>query len=424
MWLARRREPAAFTVVIVSRALVLLFAVASGAAVGNLYYAQPLLAVVAADLHIGQGPAGLLVTATQVGYALGIMFIVPLGDVRNRRRLVPLMMGLSAVSLAACAVAPGLVVLLLALVAVGLSTVAGQILIPFAGDLTDDASRGRVVGIVVSGALTGILFARIVSGLIAGVAGWRAVFLTAAVLMLGLAAVLHRAVPAAPAKAAQPYRALLLSVLTLVRRERTLRVAMGYGTIGMASFTLFWTGLTFLLSGPPYGYSTGVIGLFSLAGLVGTLSAQGAGRLHDRGWSNRATGVFWLLAVLAWVVCGLGRYSLGWLLLGIVVLDIATQGQRILNQAQIFAISAGARSRVNTAYVTGNFVGGAAGSIVGSVLWAAGGWVAVSIAGAVLSTVAFGLWLTLRLAGRRVGGSGLGGSELGGSGLGGPVGDR
>ncbi|HEX4253366.1 MAG TPA: MFS transporter [Pseudonocardia sp.] len=380
-----------------SGALVLLFAVASGAAVGNLYYAQPLLDVIAADLQIGQGPAGLLVTATQVGYALGIMFIVPLGDVRNRRRLVPLMMGLSALSLAACAAAPGLVVLLLALVAVGLSTVAGQILIPFAGDLADDASRGRVIGVVVSGALTGILFARIVSGLIAGVAGWRVVFLAAAVVMLGLAAVLYRAVPAEPAKAAQPYRALLRSVLTLVRREHTLRVAMSYGAIGMATFTLFWTGLTFLLSGPPYGYSTAVIGLFSLAGLIGSMSAQGAGRLHDRGWSTSATGVFWLLAILAWVVCGLGRYSLVWLLLGIVVLDIATQGQRILNQAQIFAISAEARSRLNTAYVAGNFVGGALGSITGSVLWAAGGWVAVSIAGGALSAVAFALWLTLKL---------------------------
>ena len=393
-------EAGAVAPVRLSRALVLLFAVASGAAVGNLYYAQPLLDVIAADLHIGQGPAGLLITATQVGYALGIMFIVPLGDVRNRRRLVPLMMGLSALSLAACAAAPGVVVLLLALVAVGLSTVAGQILIPFAGDLADDASRGRVVGIVVSGALTGILFARIISGLIAGVAGWRVVFLAAAVLMLGLAAVLYRAVPVAPAKTAQPYRALLRSVLTLVRRERTLRVAMSYGAIGMASFTLFWTGLTFLLSGPPYGYSTAVIGLFSLAGLVGTVSAQGAGRLHDRGWSNSATGVFWLLAMLAWVVCGVGRYSLVWLLLGIVVLDIATQGQRILNQAQIFASSAGARSRMNTAYVTGNFVGGAVGSITGSVLWAAGGWVAVCIAGAALSALAFGLWLTRLRRGR------------------------
>ncbi|MDT7663569.1 MAG: hypothetical protein QOD04_3125, partial [Pseudonocardiales bacterium] len=211
-----------------SRLLVLVFAVASGAAVGNLYYAQPLLDMIAGDLRIGQGPAGLLVTATQVGYALGIMFIVPLGDVRNRRRMVPLMMGLSALSLAACAAAPGFVVLLCSLVAVGLTTVAGQILIPFAGDLADDSSRGKVVGIVVSGALTGILVARIVSGFIAGVAGWRVVFLCAAVLMLGLSVTLYRAIPAAPAKTAQPYRALLRSVLVLVRREPTLRLAMCY----------------------------------------------------------------------------------------------------------------------------------------------------------------------------------------------------
>jgi predicted MFS family arabinose efflux permease len=373
--------------------LVLVFAVASGAAVGNLYYAQPLLDMTAGDLHVGQGPAGLLVTATQVGYALGIMFIVPLGDVRDRRRMVPLMMGLSALSLAACAAAPGFVVLLCALVAVGVSTVAGQILIPFAGDLADDASRGKVVGIVVSGALTGILFARIVSGFIAGVAGWRVVFLCAAALMLGLSVTLHRAIPAAPAKTSQSYRALLRSVLVLVRREPTLRIAMSYGAICMATFTVFWTALTFLLSAAPYRYSTSLIGLFSLAGLVGSMAAQGAGRLHDRGWSMRATGVFWLCAITAWVICGAGRYSLVWLLIGIVVLDVATQGQRILNQAQIFAISAEARSRVNTAYVTGNFVGGAIGSITASALWVAGGWTAVSVAGAALSAVAFGLWL-------------------------------
>jgi predicted MFS family arabinose efflux permease len=381
--------------------LVLVFAVASGAAVGNLYYAQPLLDLIAGDLRIGQGPAGLLVTATQVGYALGIMFIVPLGDVRNRRRMVPLMMGLSALSLAACAAAPGFVVLLCSLVAVGLTTVAGQILIPFAGDLADDSSRGKVVGIVVSGALTGILVARILSGFIAGVAGWRVVFLCAAVLMLGLSVSLYRAIPAAPAKTAQPYRALLRSVLVLVRQEPTLRLAMCYGVICMATFTIFWTALTFLLSGPPYRYSTAAIGLFSLAGLVGSIAAQGAGRLHDRGWSKRATGVFWLCAIVAWAVCGFGRYSLVWLLIGIIVLDVATQGQRILNQTQIFAISAAARSRVNTAYVTGNFVGGAIGSITASALWVAGGWTAVSAAGAALSAVGFGVWLVTTLLSRR-----------------------
>jgi len=378
----------------ISRMLVLLFAVASGAAVGNLYYAQPLLDVIARDLRVGQGLAGLLVTATQVGYALGIMFIVPLGDVRNRRHLVPLMMALSALSLLGCALAPGIVVLVGALVAVGLSTVAGQILIPFASDLADDASRGRVLGIVVSGALTGILVARIFSGVIAHAAGWRAVFLCAAVLMLGLSVLLWRAMPVSPPKTSQSYRELLRSVPRLIRREPVLRLAMVYGVICMATFTIFWTALTFLLSGPPYGYSTAVIGLFGLAGLLGSIAAQGAGRLHDRGWSTRATGVFWLLAVLSWVVCGLGRNSLVPLLVGIVVLDVATQGQRILNQAQIFALSTEARSRLNTAYVTGNFIGGAIGSITASVLWTVGGWIAVTVAGAALSLVAFTVWVS------------------------------
>jgi predicted MFS family arabinose efflux permease len=365
--------------------------------VGNLYYAQPLLDLIAGDLHTGQGTAGLMVTATQVGYALGIMFIVPLGDVRNRRRMVPLMMALSALSLACCAAAPGIVLLLCALLAVGLSTVAGQILIPLTGDLADERSRGRVLGIVVSGALTGILVARIISGFIAHAAGWRVVFLCAAALMLGLSVLLWRAMPVTPPKSSRSYRSLLRSVPRLVRREPVLRLAMVYGVICMATFTIFWTGLTFLLSAPPYRYSTAVIGLFSLAGLVGSMAAQGAGRLHDRGWSTRATGLFWLLAVAAWAICGLGRYSLAWLLIGIVVLDVATQGQRILNQAQIFAISAEARSRINTAYVTGNFVGGAAGSITASALWAFGGWLGVSIAGAGLSLIGFAVWAVSQL---------------------------
>jgi len=376
----------------ISRTLVLLFAVASGAAVGNLYYAQPLLDLIAGDLHIGQGTAGLMVTATQVGYALGIMFIVPLGDVRNRRRMVPLMMALSALSLACCAAAPGIVLLLCALLAVGLTTVAGQILIPLTGDLADERSRGKVLGIVVSGALTGILVARIISGFIAHAAGWRVVFLCAAALMLGLSVLLWRAMPVTPPKSSRSYRSLLRSVPRLVRREPVLRLAMVYGVICMATFTIFWTGLTFLLSGPPYRYSTAAIGLFSLAGLFGSMAAQGAGRLHDRGWSTRATGLFWLLATGAWAMCGLGRFSLPWLLAGIVVLDAATQAQRILNQAQIFAISAEARSRINTAYVTGNFVGGAVGSITASALWALGGWIGVSVAGAALSLIGFAVW--------------------------------
>jgi predicted MFS family arabinose efflux permease len=382
-----------------TRLLLVLFAVAGGAAVGNLYYAQPLLDIIAASLHTGQGAAGLLVTATQVGYAAGIMFIVPLGDLRNRRNLVPLMMLVSALALGVCAVAPNIVVLTAALAAVGITTVAGQLLVPFADDLAEPAERGRVVGIVVSGLVTGLLAGRILGGLIAGAAGWRTVFVVAAGIMVILAALLYRLAPVVPAKTAIGYRRLLVSVVDIIRAEPLLRVVMAYGAIGFGSFTMFWTALTFLLSGAPYHYSATVIGLFGVVGLMGSLAAQGAGRLHDRGWSVTVTGLFWLLGLAAWALSELGRDSLAFLLAGVIVLDIATQGRNILNQATVLTLSVQARSRVNTAYVAANFTGGAIGSIVASVLWAAGGWTAVVTAGGLATVAGLVLWLA---AGRRL----------------------
>jgi len=377
-------------------ALTLLFAVAGGAAVGNLYYVQPLLAVIAASLHVSNSTAGLLVTATQVGYASGIVLIVPLGDVRNRRRLIPLMMLASALALVLCAVAPNFAVLAVAMMLVGVTTVSGQILTPFAGDLAEESSRGRVLGIVFSGVLTGILGARIIGGLIAQVAGWRTVFVLAAAIMVVLAALIGRQAPTLPPKTTARYGSLLRSVVTLVRQEARLRILMVFGMISMATFTLFWTALTFLLSDPHYHYSTGVIGLFGLAGLVGALVAQGAGRLHDRGWSNAATGAAWAVTVLAWVFSQLGQVSLGWLLAAVIVLDVGTQAQRILNQTRAFALSAEARSRINTAYVAGNFVGAALGSLAASLLWSAGGWTAITATGGGLSLLALLLWAVTR----------------------------
>jgi predicted MFS family arabinose efflux permease len=375
-----------------TRTLTLLFAVAAGAAVGNLYYAQPLLDVIGRSLGVSISTAGLLITATQVGYAVGIVLIVPLGDVRNRRRLVPVMMMASAVSLGLCAAAPDFAVLALGLAAVGVTTVSGQILTPFAGDLADDKSRGRILGIVVSGLLTGILGARILGGLIGGTAGWRSVFAIAAGIMVVLAGLIWRMTPEVPAKMAAPYGSLLRSVIQLVRREAALRVIMALGIVSMATFTLFWTALTFLLSDRFYHYPPTIIGLFGLAGLIGALAAQWAGRLYDKGYARLGTGVSWLLAVAAWGCSELGRTSLGWLLAGIVILDIATQAQRILNQTQAFAISVEARSRVNTAYVGGNFVGAALGSLTASLLWSAGGWTSIAVAGGGLSLLALILW--------------------------------
>src|SRR3954447_3553862 len=211
---------------LMTRGLTLLFAVAGGVAVGNLYLAQPLLNLIARDLGASTASAGWLVTATQIGYAAGILLIVPVGDVRNRRRLVPAMMICAAAALTLCAVPPSMGLLLIAISMVGVTPVAGQILAPLAGDLADDESRGRVVGIVVSGILTGILVSRTLSGLIADAAGWRVVFATAAVAGVVLAALVYHAIPPLAPKTRMRYPALLASVGDVIRRERALRWTM------------------------------------------------------------------------------------------------------------------------------------------------------------------------------------------------------
>ncbi len=382
---------------VMTRRLTWLFAVASGAAVGNLYWAQPLLDFIAQDLHASAGTAGWLVTATQVGYAAGILFIVPLGDVRNRRRLVPVMMLCAAVALTLCALAPSMGLLLLAITVLGITTVAGQLLAPLAGDLADEADRGRVVGIVVSGILTGILVSRTISGLVADAAGWRTIFAAAAAADVLFAILLYRAIPDQAPKTSMPYPTLIASVGEVVRRERTVRWTLVLGSTGFCVFTLFWTSLTFLLSGPPFRYPVSVIGLFGLAGLAGAVAAQRAGRLHDRGWSLPVTGAAWALALIAFVVAELAAHSVVLLLVAIVLLDIAVQALNILNQTRLFAVSEEARSRLNTAFVTSNFIGGAIGSGAATVLWSAGGWTAVTVAGAALCTFALAVWT----AGRR-----------------------
>jgi predicted MFS family arabinose efflux permease len=384
--------PAAARPGLMTGRLTLLFAVAAGAAVGNLYWIQPLLDFVAHDLHASPATAGWLVTATQVGYAAGILLLVPLGDVLDRRRFIPLMMLCAAGALALCAVAPTMGVLLAALALLGVSTVSGQILLPLAGDLADDRQRGRVVGTVVSGVLIGVLASRTVSGLVADAAGWRAIFALAAAISVVLAAALYWLVPPLAAKTQLAYPALIVSVATALRRHRSVRWTMAIAATGFATFTLFWTALTFLLAGPPFHYPVSVIGLFGLAGLAGAVAVQRAGRLHDRGLSLPATGAAWMLALASFVLAAFAGHSAVLVVIVAVTLDVAIQGQSILNQSRVFAVSRSARSRLNTAYVTGNFIGGAFGSAAATVLWAAGGWTAVTVAGIVLSCIALTVW--------------------------------
>jgi predicted MFS family arabinose efflux permease len=386
----------------VTRRLAFLFAVAGGAAVGNLYWSQPLLDFIARDLRTDTAAAGWLVTATQLGYALGIFLFVPLGDVLNRRILVPVALLCSAGALVVSALAPTFGILLATLALVGLTTVSGQILVPLAGDLSDDADRGRIVGTVVSGILIGILVSRTVAGLVAGAFGWRAIYLVAAGLAILLAVLLFAAIPRLEPRTTLRYPALLASVFAIVRREPAVRWSLVLGGTSFGVFTMFWTSLTFLLSAPPYRFGVTVIGLFGLVGLAGAIAAQRAGRLSDRGLGLPAIGVAWALVLVAFVIAGLGAASVVAIVVAILVLDVAIQGHNITVQSRMFLVDASARSRINTAFVTGNFLCGAVGSGLASFLWAHGGWTAVMMAGAVLSGFALTVWAVGRRGPLRV----------------------
>jgi predicted MFS family arabinose efflux permease len=377
-----------------SRRLVLLLAVACGAAVANLYYAQPLLHAIATGLGVSASTTALLVTASQVGYAIGLVLIVPLGDLVNRRRLVSGMLVVTTIGLAGAAFAPSLAGLAVALAVVGTTSVVAQILVPFASSLAGEDERGRVVGMVMSGLLIGILLARTFSGIVAQLGGWRLVYGLAAAAMLALSIALSRALPDVAPVAGPSYGRLLRSVGTLVATEPLLRRRMLYGALGMAGFTVVWTSLALLLSRPPFSYGEAVIGLFGLAGLAGALAAQVAGRAADGGGARRATGCF-LAAILAgWGLLALGRTSVPGLVAGLLVLDLGVQGQHILNQTLIYGLDPEARSRLTTAYMSGNFIAGALASAATVWAWELGGWLAVCGFGATLGVIGLVSWST------------------------------
>ncbi|MCW2959402.1 MAG: transporter [Solirubrobacterales bacterium] len=375
-----------------SPALVRLLAIDCGATVAKLYYDQPLLDTIAHAIGVSSGTAGLIVTASQIGYAIGLVFVVPLGDLVHRRKLVCRLLLLTSLGLALTAAAPSIAILALGVCVVGTTSVVAQVLVPLASELAEEDDRGRVVGVVMSGLLIGILLARTVSGLIAEVGGWRLVYAVGAVLMLALTAALWRALPDTAPPSTLPYRGLLASVPKLIRREAVLRRRMAYGAMGMASFSALWTTLTFLLVREPYGYSDAVIGLFGLAGLVGAGSARFAGHLADGGREHAATGVFWLLVLAGWGFLALGTSSLAAIIVGIVLLDLGVQGQHILSQSMIYAAAPDARSRVTTAYMGSNFLWGAAGSAAGALAFSVGGWGAVCGLGGAFSMLAVVVW--------------------------------
>ncbi len=376
----------------VSRSMVLLLAGACGIAVANLYYAQPLLHTIAHSFGVGAGVTGLVVTLSQIGYAIGLAFLVPLGDLVSARRLLPALLTLTAAALVASALAPTIGTLIAVALLIGLGAVGAQILVPLSATLADDARRGQVVGTVMSGLLMGILLARTLSGLVAATGSWRTIYWVAAALTMALVLVLARALPDTSTGARLPYRRLLQSAVHLMRTEPVLRRRTALGALGMAAFSAFWTTMAFLLGGAPYHYSDEIIGLFGLVGAAGALCATVAGRSADRGHSRTSTLVFAAAIAVSFAPIAAGRTSLAWLIIGIVLLDVGVQGLQVTNQSLIYAVAPGARSRITSAYMVCYFAGGAAGSAIGSAVYDAAGWGGICWLGAGIGAAALALW--------------------------------
>ena len=380
-----------------TRAMVLLFAFCCGAIVANLYYAQPIVELIAPDLGLSASSASLIVSLTQVGYALGLLFLVPLSDLIENRRLMIATAVVAAASLLGAATMEHANGFLLVSLIVGFSSVSVQMLIPLAAHLAPEQSRGQVVGNIMSGLLLGILLARPLSSLVADHFGWRAVFMYAAVVMLTIIAVLALTIPRRVPDHKASYGQLLKSLVTLMGRHAVLRQRALYQGLLFAAFSLFWTAVPVELA-RHYGLSQSQIALFALVGAIGAIAAPIAGRLADAGLTQRASLIALMLAPVAFLL-GLSKpgYSVIGLAITGVLLDFAVQMSMVLGQRAIYALDPASRGRLNALYMTSIFVGGAIGSALASGLYERHGWEGVIALGAGLPVLALLVFVLINL---------------------------
>ncbi|WP_435168322.1 MFS transporter [Paenibacillus glycanilyticus] len=358
--------------------LTILLATACGMIAANLYYAQPLVGLISSSLGLSAGSAGLIVTLTQIGYVAGLLFIVPLGDIVENRKLVVTALLLTAAALITAALAKQPFLFLTATLVVGLGSVAAQVLVPFASYLASDASRGRVVGNVMSGLLLGIMLARPLSSLVADFLGWHAIFAISAAAIVILAIVLAKVLPVRKPTAATNYTALLGSMWRLLRTTPILRRRALYHATLFAAFSLFWTTVPQLLAGPKFHFSQTAIALYALVGVAGAVAAPLAGRLADRGWTRPATAIA-LITVIVSVLLPLliqtsSPVGVVVLVIAAILLDAGVSANLVLSQRSIFSLGADIRSRLNGLFMAIFFFGGAIGSAAGGWAYAAGGW--------------------------------------------------
>jgi len=379
------------------RAVTLLFATACGMSVANIYFAQPLLDELSNDFAIDQSIIGLIITITQIFYGLGLLLLVPLGDLLNQRRLIIGQMLLSTVALFIVATASYVVVLFVGMALVGLLAVVTQTLVAFAATMASSTERGRVVGIVTSGIVIGILLARTFAGLVTDLAGWRSVYLVSAALMLLMVGMFIKVLPRGEREVKSlSYLQLIQSVFTLFIQERTLRIRSILATLIFADFSILWTSLVLPLSAPPLALSHTVIGAFGLVGVAGALAAAQAGKFADQGYGQRTTGIALTLLPISWIFINYLEKSFLALIIGIVLLDLAVQAVHVTNQTMILPLRTEARSRLTAGYMVFYSIGSASGSIASTQMYAYFGWGGVCLLGASISTIALLFWATTK----------------------------
>ncbi|XVQ89889.1 MFS transporter [Microbispora siamensis] len=383
--------------------LLWLLTVSYGVTIANLYYCQPLLPLMARSYGVASA-VGYLPAVGQLGYALALVLVVPLGDIFRRRPLICLLLVVEVVALVVTGTAPTAGVLLAAGTVIGLASASVvNILVPYAATLAGEYERGRVIATMLSGGLVGILLSRTVAGLTAEVVGWRALYLAAAGVTLLLAGALARSMPASAAESAIGYTAQLRATVQLAVREPLLRRRSLMGACVFGACGVFWATVAFLLAGPPYRYGGAEIGLFSLVGAAGAVAAKAAGRAADRGRQRVLTGVLLVVGVASFGAMAIGARSLAWLVVGLLAMDVAVQGTHLLNMSVVYGLVNSARSQVASVYMTTYTLGGVAGAAAGTAAHRLGEWTAVSATGAGFMAVGLIVWARDNHGGRHAG---------------------
>ncbi|MET3505325.1 MFS transporter [Halalkalibacter oceani] len=383
---AQQREPA------VSARIIFIIATACGVIVANIYYSQPLVGPISASLGLTSEAAGLIVTLTPIGYGLGLLLLVPLGDMVENRKLVSGLLFFTTIALVVAGVVKSVIPFLAASLLIGLGSVAAQMLVPFAAHLSPEATRGRNVGNVMSGLLLGIMLARPVSSMMAEYWGWRSVYYFSATAILVLAVILIRTLPVRKPVTTTKYPQLLGSMFYLLKTTPILRRRAIYHACLFGTFSLFWTTVPLLLTGPVFSFSHQGVALYALLGVSGALAAPVAGRLADRGWIRPATGVALVLVVISivlpLVIQGGSTFALITLVAAAILLDMGVSANLVLGQRAIFSLSGEIRSRLNGIFMAIFFAGGAIGSAVGGWAYARGGWETTLLIGLALPVLA------------------------------------